>query len=161
MNGKIYQINIKHEVLGERGLPKKPVKAVIVTSKGALGDYNRYRSEKMNNDPDKALLIMPLETIHQLNSEGWPILPGDLGENITTFGIPYDYFKPNQKYKLGDAEIEISELCKPCNNLYLLPYVGKEKLPQFLRTMSGRRGWYARVLRPQVIFTGESIEEIL
>jgi hypothetical protein len=82
--GRVHQINMKPLTQGERGLPKKPVKEVQVTKAGLDGDFNKYRHEKKNDDPDSAVLLMPLETIRQLNEEGWPIRPGDIGENFTT-----------------------------------------------------------------------------
>jgi MOSC domain-containing protein YiiM len=42
--------------------------------------------------------------------------------------------------------LEVSLACTPCTELYTLSFVGQERGPEFLRTMKGRRGWYARVL---------------
>lgn len=161
MAGKIFQINAKPRVYRERGLPKLSIESTIVLYEGLYGDFNRYRHEKKNDDKDKALLIMPLETINQLNEEGWPVKPGDLGENITSLGIPYSNFVPGNRYKVGGAEIQISEPCKPCVNLYLLPYVGNEKGPRFLKTLKDRRGWYAKVLQKGLIKREDSIEELI
>lgn len=158
--GKIYQINVKPRTPGQRGLPKLPVESVMVTYRGLEGDFNNYRYEERHDDPDMALLVMPLETIKQLNEEGWPIQPGDIGENITTLGIPYSSFVSGKRYGLGEAEIQISRRCDPCSNLYLLPYVGQANGPRFLKTMLDRRGWYARVLQEGAIRKGDSIHEL-
>ncbi len=83
MPGLIYQLNRKPQTPGERGLPKLPVEEAMITFQGIEGDYNRYRSERKQNNPDWALLLMPLEMIMQLNREGWPVNPGDLGVNRT------------------------------------------------------------------------------
>jgi len=161
MKGKVYQINVKPETPGEHGLPKYSIDKAVVTIKGMSGDYNKYRHERNNDNPDNALLLMPVEMIAQLTTEGWPVQPGDLGENITTDSIEYNEFAVGKKYRIGEAEIQISKPCTPCKNLYLLPYVGKEKGPEFLRTILGRRGWYARVLKEGVVAKGNSIEEIV
>ncbi len=161
MKGRVYQINKKPETPGERGLPKEYVKESYITFKGLEGDFNRYRHEKKNDNPDKALLLIPLETLSELNREGWPIMPGHLGENLTTYGIHYDNFEPGKKYKVGEAEIQISIACDPCTNLYLLPYVGKEKGHLFLKTLRARRGWYARVLNEGKVNVADYIEELL
>jgi MOSC domain-containing protein YiiM len=145
--GSILQINVKAQTKGERGLPKKPVDSAFVSAAGVRGDFNIYRHEELEDDPDSALLIMPIETIHALNSEGWPIKPGDLGENFTTSGVPYDSFTIGKMFSAGQMQFQISRACDPCNNLYLLPYVGPSKGPRFLKVMLGRRGWYARVLK--------------
>lgn len=169
MSGRIYQINKKLETPGEHGLPKLPVESSLVTYRGIDGDFNVYRHEKKHDDPDMALLLFPLEMIHKLNKEGWPVSPGDLGENITTTGIPYDNFAPGKIYRLGDqTEIQISRPCTACQNLYLLPYVGQERGPTFLKTLTwkengvikNRRGWYAIVLKEGPIRKEDSIEEI-
>jgi MOSC domain-containing protein YiiM len=107
------------------------------------------------------LLVLPLETIRELNAEGWAVQVGDLGENITTAGIPYRSFAPGKTYAVGRAEIQITKRCDPCTNLYLLPYVGETKGPEFLKVMSGRRGWYASVLREGLIAEGDSIEDLV
>ena len=163
MIGQVYQINVKPETPGERGLPKFPIDSAFVTLKGIEGDYNRYRNGLIKNgDLDMAVLVMPLEMILQLNSEGWPIKPGDLGENITAKGIPYDSFAPEKVYCIGNnVRIKISRACNPCGNLKLLPYVGREKWPQFGKTMLHRRGWYARVLEAGKIKKEDKIEEVI
>ena len=160
MDSQVYQINIKPEIAGERGLPKRSVESVIVSYSGIDGDFNRYRQEKHNGRQYWALLLMSFEMIGQLNQEGWAITPGDIGENITTIGVPYGDFSPNKRYKVGEIEIQISEPCTPCGNLKVLPYVGKERWPEFKKTMLGRRGWYAQVLKEGRISRGDLISKI-
>jgi MOSC domain-containing protein YiiM len=159
VSGTVKQINVKPMTEGERGLPKKPVDSAHVTKSGMQGDFNVYRHEELNDDPDSALLILPVETIMELNSEGWPVRPGDLGENLTTTGIPYSSFAVGKIFTSGGARFQVSRACDPCDNLFLLPYVGSSKGPSFLKTMLGRRGWYARVLREGKIRRGDRIVE--
>lgn len=157
MAGIIKQISVKPQTKGEQGLPKKPVDSAQVTRAGVDGDFNVYRHEERGDDPDQALLIMSLEMIRELNSEGWPIRPGDLGENFTTEGIPYRDFKVGDVFTAGGVRFQVSKACDPCTNLYLLPYVGKSKGPAFIKTMMGRRGWYARVLDEGRVKKGDRI----
>ena len=158
--GRIYQINVKPQTPGERGLPKMPALSAVVTTQGIVGDFNRYRHEKRRDNPNMALLLMPIEMLKQLNDEGWPLKPGDIGENITTTGIPYDSFISGNYYKVGDVEIQISVKCDPCTNLYGLSYVGEKRGTEFVKTMLNRRGWYARVLKEGVIKKGDTITQI-
>jgi MOSC domain-containing protein YiiM len=155
--GTVLHVLRKPETPGQRGLPKVEVAEARVTRQGLEGDFNRFRHEEASDSPDMALLLMPLETIRTLNEEGWPVRPGDLGENLTTTGIPYDAFRPSRKLRLGTALAEVSKPCTPCDNLYLLPYVGPERGPEFLRVMLDRRGWYCRVLEPGQVRTGDAI----
>ncbi len=160
MTGFVQQVNVKPQVKGEHGLPKKPVGSAHVTAAGVRGDFNVYRHEERNDDPDQALLIMPLETIRELNQEGWPIKPGDLGENFTTTGIPYSEFAVGRTFSAGGTRFQISMPCDPCDNLYLLPDVGESKGPGFLKVMLGRRGWYARVLAEGDVRAGDRIDQV-
>ncbi|MGD0587468.1 MAG: MOSC domain-containing protein [Thermoplasmata archaeon] len=148
---------MKPEVPGEHGLPKPSVPEVFVGRTGLQGDFNRYRHEQKADDAAMAVLIVPRETLAELEKEGWPVRPGDLGENITTEGIAYDAFVPGRRFRVGDAELEVSKACTPCDNLYLLPYVGPARGPEFLKVMLDRRGWYARVVREGRIRVGDRV----
>jgi MOSC domain-containing protein YiiM len=157
--GEVYRINVKAETPGERGIPKRPVDSAWVKHNGIVGDFNRYRHEEKHDDADMAILILALETIQQLNGEGWKVDAGDLGENFTTRGIPYETFAVDKRYRIGEAIVQISKVCDPCSNLYLLPYVGKEKA-NFIKVMYGRRGWYARVEREGKVKRADKIQEL-
>jgi MOSC domain-containing protein YiiM len=136
------------------------VPEVRVLLGGVEEDFNRYRHEEQHDEPNQAVLLMPIEMIRTLNREGWPIHEGDIGENITTEGIPYGEFRPGDQFKVGEAVLQVTKPCEPCTNLYLLPYVGSEKGPGFIKTMVDRRGWYASVVREGRIRTGDTIERL-
>lgn len=158
--GFIYQINVKPEIPGERGLPKKPVESALVTIGGIIGDFNRYRVEKRQHDSLQALLVYPLEMLVQLQEEGWPVQPGDLGENLTTSGIAYDSFVPGKQYKAGEVIFEIAKAAAPCKHLFVLSYTHQRE-QEFLHTLIHRRGWYACVITGGIITRGDSLTECL
>jgi MOSC domain-containing protein YiiM len=160
MTGRVLQINVKPKTTGEHGLGKRPVESVRVGFDGLDGDYNTYRQERLDGDPDSAVMIMTREMIDELNSEGWPIEYGDIGENILAEGIPYDNFSPGCRFRIGGIIVQIARTCDPCRNLYSLPYVGTEKGPRFLRTLLGRRGWYARVIQEGIVRKSDTIEPV-
>ena len=157
---KIHQINVKPNRANEHGIPKTSVISAILSKSGIEGDYNNYRTIKKDQNPDMAVLVYPIETIHELNDEGWPIMPGDMGENFTISGIPHSHFSPNQQYQIGESLIEISFECDPCQNLSVLPYVGKTKINEFIKTLMHRRGWYARVLKEGLILQNCNVKQI-
>jgi MOSC domain-containing protein YiiM len=159
-SGRVHQLNRKSEVPGERGLPKHPVEEVRISAHGLEGDYNVYRHDVAHDDPDMAVLLMPLETLGELNREGWPVRPGDIGENITSSEIDYGSFAPGHRYRVGEAELEVSKPCTPCDNLYLLPYVGAQRGPEFLKVMLDRRGWYLRVRVEGRVRRGDRIDRL-
>lgn len=157
MRGRVLQLHAKPAVEGEHGLPKPAVGAAWLAAEGVEGDHNRHRSAKGRGDPTSAVLLLPAETLAQLRAEGWPVLPGHLGENLTTEGVPYATLGPGQRWVAGGATLEVTRVCDPCTNLYALPYVGPARGPAFLRTLVGRRGWYAAVVGPGLVRPGDPL----
>jgi MOSC domain-containing protein YiiM len=146
MTARILQLSIKSRTPGEFGLPKRAVTELGVTARGAEGDYNDYRTRSLDGDPDQAILVITEEVLTGLRSEGWPVAPGDLGENITLAGVAESSLRPGTRLLLGEVSLEITRRCDPCTELHSLPYVGRTRGVEFVKTMVDRRGWYARVL---------------
>lgn len=155
--GTVVGLFVKRETPGERGLPKQPVPDARFTFGGVDGDFNRWRTEEKAGDRQYAVLVLPEETLEELRHEAWPVRPGDLGENVLTRGVPYGEFGDHRRWSLGEVEIEVAKPCEPCDNLALLSYVGQDRCTEFMRTMIGRRGWYARVAREGTIHPGDSV----
>lgn len=147
MPGRVVQLHLKPREGRRRGLPKRAVADLTLTPDGVQGDYNRWRTEKGNGDPDQAVLLLRAEILCDLRAEGWPVQAGDLGENLTVADLPAGALQPGVQVLLGGVVLEVSKPCDPCTVLYTLPYVGAERGPAFLRTLTGRRGWFARVLQ--------------
>jgi len=156
--GTVRRLGAKSRVEGEHGLPKPELATARFTARGIEGDYNLYRETKRAGDPDMAVLLIPEETLEDLNREGWPVRPGDLGENVTTRGLPYELLAPPRRCRIGTAVVETTRPCEPCDNLFLLPYVGRERGPAFLKAMLGRRGWFARVVEAGSVRRGDRIQ---
>ena len=155
MASSVFQINVKPNTMGEVGLPKISIDSGEISLSGIEGDYNRFRFNKKNNDPDMAIMLISKDILEELNNEGWPVKPGDLGENLTLTNIDYRTIKPGQHYTAGQAELEVSIICDPCSNLNVLPYVGKDKVSTFIKTLMKRRGWYARVIKEGLVSSGD------
>ncbi|MCI4318972.1 MAG: MOSC domain-containing protein [Thermoplasmata archaeon] len=160
MTGTVERIGVKGDVPNETGLPKPSVAYATVRAPGLDGDYNHYRQQELHGDLDSAVLLLTAETLEELNRDGWPVKPGDLGENLTVRGLPVDSLGPGARLAAGEVEIEIRRSCDPCRNLFGLPYVGSERGPAFLRATLGRRGWYGRVLREGSVRVGDRIEVV-
>lgn len=158
MTGRVVQVSAKPATANKNGLPKPAVPVLEIGPKGARGDYNNWRTREVPDDLDQAILLLTREVIEALNKEGWPVRPGDFGENITLGGIPESSLRPGVRLRTGEAVLEISKACDPCTQLYALGYVGKEKGPQFVKTTHGRRGWYARVIVSGNVVTGSPAE---
>jgi MOSC domain-containing protein YiiM len=158
VRGQIVQLNLKPREGRARGLPKRAASRLTITAEGVEGDYNRWRTEKANGDPDQAVLLLSEEILAGLQAEGWPVQPGDLGENVTVAGLPPDALRNGAVVRLGEVVLEVSKPCDPCTVLFTLPYVGVERGPEFLRVMVGRRGWFARVLQGGTVGVDTAVE---
>ena len=160
MNSYVHQINSKAKTNRGIGMPKKNINEALVVFKGIEGDFNRFRFLKKNNDPDMALMIISMDILEKLNGEGWPVKPGDLGENLTLGEFNYHTIEPGHCYKVGTVELKISFICAPCGKLKTLDYVGESKKKSFIKTLLGRRGWYARVTKEGLIKKRDSFKLI-
>ena len=158
MNPTVYKLHQKPRTPKEAGLPKISISYADVTHSGFKGDFNNFRFKKKDNDPNMAIMILCMDIIDDLNKEGWPVKPGDLGENITLIDLPYNTIKPKQRYQIGTATVEISLMCDPCSTLQVLSYVQKTNLKNFIKTLLKRRGWYAKVIEPGHIHIGDPVE---
>ena len=157
-SGNILQISVKPSTPDEHGLPKKAVESAEIHFGGVDGDYNNFRQEKKKGEPDMAVMLITRGVLDDLNSEGWPVESGDLGENLTISDLSYASIQPEQKYRVGTALLQISFKCEPCTYLYSLSYLGKEKGTEFFKIVKDRRGWYARVLEEGVVSAGDIIK---
>ena len=151
---------VVHRILGylsriQHG-PETGVEHVYSTSQPSGGMIIvRYL---VGTDPDQAVLILSEEILADLRAEGWPVEPGELGENLTVAGLPSDALHAGAQLRLGEVVLELSKPCDPCIVLYSLPYVGVERGPAFLRTLQGRRGWFARVVQGGTVRPDTAVE---
>lgn len=137
------------------GLPKPSVARLEVSLTGVVGDVNRYRRER-HGDPDMAVSLYSVELAETVAAEGWPVVrPGALGENVTTRGLDFAALAAGQRWRIGDAVVELSRRMQPCRTLVAL--VGPSNLRAFQQCLRDRRGWYARVVTPGVIVDGDSV----
>lgn len=144
---------------GLPSVPKLPIDSAQIEADGLLGDLNAYRLRKLKNTPDRALLLFDLETLETLQKEGWPMRPGDLGENILTSGLPAHIWREGTQLSLGqNLVIELTEPGVPCSTLHALPYVGARRGKSFIQALMSRRGWHAKVLTQGSLTVGDEIQ---
>jgi len=156
--GVVTRLGVKNSHKGQKGgcgLPKLAVAQLDVSTQGCLGDYNQYRTIKKKSTSDRALSLITEDVIAQLNEEGWPVQAGDLGENITINGIPYEELQEGMSFVVGSVRLVLTEEIEPCNKLLHLPYVGRARRKEFMTTLTNRRGWYAKVDNPGIIKEGD------
>ena len=94
-----------------------PIDKAEIKFEGVEGDFNRFRTEKINSIGTRAVTLFSLEQIEKLKSEGHAIDVGTTGENITIEGIDWPSLKIGTRMMIGDAMIELSEPTAPCSKI--------------------------------------------
>lgn len=96
----------------------------------------------------RQVLLVDRETL-----EAMDLRPGLLRENITTDGLNVNSLKIGQQLRIGEAHIEITSVCTPCDQM--------EKIrPGLRKELWGRRGMLGRVLQGGIIRPGDPIEKL-
>lgn len=151
MSGRIFQLNSS-----PGGVPKLAIREAEVTELGLVGDDHKFPD--IHGGPERAVCLFSLERILELQSEGHPIFPGAVGENITISGIDWNYVTPGQKLSLGEEVlVEITSYTSPCNSIPESFVDGKyQRISQKLNP--GYSRVYARVLRPGRIKVGQRVQ---
>jgi MOSC domain-containing protein YiiM len=98
---------------------------VLLTGLGVEGDAHcgetvKHRS-RVAQDPTQPNLrqvhLVHAELHDELNATGFAVEQGQMGENITTHGIPLLDLPKGTLLTIGDARIEITGLRNPCHQL--------------------------------------------
>ena len=153
MTGRIVQISVS-----AGGVPKRPVPRARVLRSGIEGDAHRHAEH--HGGPDRALCLFSLEQIEALQSEGHPVEPGALGENLTIAGLDWAGVQPDAFFRLGDEVlVQITQFTSPCLNIRTSFLDGT-----YSRVSQKRHpGWsrvYPRVLVPGEIAAGDPVERL-
>ncbi len=86
-----------------------------------MGATVKHRS-RVRQDPTQPNLrqvhLLHAELHDELNASGFPVAPGQMGENVTTRGIDLLALPTGAKLRLGDeALVEVTGLRNPCKQL--------------------------------------------
>ena len=127
----------------QRRLPMEEIAEVR-----ALADSGLEGCAHARKGSPRQILLMDSETL-----EAMDLRPGIIRENITTSGINVNGLAGGQRLRVGDAHLEVSMACTPCDLL--------EKIrPGLRRELRGRRGMLCRVIAGGMIRRGDSVERI-
>jgi MOSC domain-containing protein YiiM len=151
MQGVVEQINVS-----PGGIPKRPVAEAIVTPEGIRGDS--WAHPRIHGGREKTVLILCAEVIDELQQEGYPVFPGALGENFTVRGLDHRQLRSGQRFRLGEAVIQLTKIRKPCATLDVYsPSIKAAIYDEAGPAMDvrsprwGRSGVYASVVRPGIV----------
>jgi len=107
---------------------------------------------------DKAVYAYPEDNWPWWESErGLSCFPGRFGENLTLEGADETAVSIGDRFAWGDAILEISQPRSPCHKFQL--YTGQVQAGAWM-TLSGRCGWYLRVVREGEAPAGGNMERI-
>ena len=150
MEGRIHQLNCSRG-----GVPKTPVPDAVLTPTGLEGD--RVAHPRFHCGPLRALCLFSLELIRELQSEGHPIFPGSIGENVTVAGLDWEALGPGSRLAPGDAVVlQITGYASPCKAI-AGSFAGGEFKRVSQKIFPGESRLYARVLRAGRLETGQKV----
>ncbi|MGE5848609.1 MAG: MOSC domain-containing protein [Candidatus Methylomirabilota bacterium] len=162
---KLVSVNVglPREVLSKgkmvkTGIFKEPVAGRIwVRTLNLEGD--RQADLSVHGGPSKAVYAYPSEHYGYWRQElpGMDLPWGMFGENFTTEGLREDQVNIGDRFRIGSAEVMVTEPRLPCYKLGVK--FGREDIvKRFLQ--SGRTGFYVAVLREGEVGAGDGIERI-
>lgn len=142
------------------GIDKRCVSGpVLARITGLVGDEQGDPSH--HGGPDKALHAYPAPHyaawMHALPDRAARFQPGGFGENLVIAGATEADLCLFDRFRLGGAEVEISQTRQPCWKLNQ-----RFDVPDMARRVqeSGCTGWYFRVTREGLITRGDRAELI-
>lgn len=158
MVGQIIQVSIS-----KGGVPKLAIPEAWAGPLGLEGDVQR--NLKYHGGPRKAILLISLEDLEGLQADGFAVSPGALGENLTVQGIDFRQLREGQRFRAGDAVLELTQLRQPCKTLEVYNNGEPGKIQRAVYQKDGtpgsakwaRCGFYASVVQPGRIHTGAII----
>ena len=147
------------------GVPKRAVHEGLLRPGGLVGDG--WDHPNIHGGRKQAALLITVEGIEELAALGYPLYPGALGENLTTRGLDRQTVRIGQRYRAGDAVIEITKLRHPCSTLDMYGrglqqamFDARTLAGDTMSPMWGLSGFYAAVVTPGIVRPGEPIELI-
>jgi molybdenum cofactor synthesis domain-containing protein len=144
MNSYIVSLNISEE----KGTIKTPREKVEVNKLGIVGDAHSgswHRQVSMLAQED-------IDNFSLLDADNRKFLPGEFAENITTHGIDFKKVALLDRFKIGEVELEVTQIGKKCHGDGCAIYVevGKCVMP--------KSGIFTRVIEDGYLSTNDKIE---
>ena len=128
--------------------PQRRLPMVEIEEIRALEDSGLAGCAHARTGSPRQVLLVDSETLELMDLQ-----PGIIRENITTRGINVNGLPVGQRLRVGEAQLEVSVICTPCDLL--------EKIrPGLRRELRGRRGMLCRVVAGGMIRRGDNIERI-
>jgi MOSC domain-containing protein YiiM len=162
---KIISLNVGQPRLGEwdgqivsTGIYKVPVEG-RVKLRTLNFDGDRQADLTVHGGPTKAVYVYPAEHYSYWRDElpGTELPWGMFGENLTTEGLDESNINIGDRFRLGSAEVMVTEPRMPCYKLGI-KFGRSDIIKRFL--VSRRTGFYFSVKREGEVAAGDQIESI-
>lgn len=142
--GLVISVNISEE----KGVVKEPIE------KGFFKEEHGLVDDAHAGDWHRQVSFLSKESIDKMNKmKNLQITPGKFAENITTEGIVLYELPVGTRLRVGDAEMEITQIGKECHHgCEIRNIVGDCVMP--------REGIFAKVLKGGWVKVGDKIEII-
>jgi len=157
MTGVVVQVSIS-----AGGVPNRVTKEGNVTRNGIEGDG--WRHPAFHGTAKRAILLITSESVDELAAQGFPVFYGALGENITTRGLDRRSLRIGQRFRAGQAVIELTEVRLPCDTLSVYGagiqaaiYDDRAQAGDTASLVWGMSGFYASVREPGILRAGDPI----
>jgi len=151
--GRVLQVNTSGG-----GVPKRPVESAWVDTFGLRGD--KHEELTVHGGPHQAVCLYGIEAIERLQSEGHPVEPGSVGENLTTSGVEWSTLPVGTRAHIGETlELEVASSAAPCKTQIRNFIDGRfSRMSIDLHPSDSRM--YARVLTEGEVRPGDTIRII-
>lgn len=130
----------------------------VIGREGLAGD--EHADPRAHGGDEKAVHLFPAEH-HAALAEAFPgarhLVPGGLGENLSTRGITEEQVCIGDIFALGSALLQVAQPRTPCWKID--SRCGVEGVAAFVAE-HGIAGWYFRVLAPGVCLAGDALTHI-
>ncbi|MDP9240635.1 MAG: MOSC domain-containing protein [Actinomycetota bacterium] len=141
---------------GRTAIDKRPVAERVALHR--LGVEGNETVHPAHGGVDKAVYAYAREDALWWEAElGRPLSPGAFGENLTTEGLDINGAEIGQRWRIGEAVVEVSEPRIPCT-----VFAGFWDVPDLIKrfTRRGQPGAYLRVVTEGAVAAGDLIEVV-
>jgi MOSC domain-containing protein YiiM len=141
------------------GIYKEPVEGRVVLRNDRV-EGDEVSDLSVHGGWSKAVYAYPAEHYDFWREElpGHDLPWGTFGENLTIEGLREDGVAIGERFRIGSAELEVTEPRLPC--FKLASKMGRRDIiKRFLH--SGRTGFYLAIIQPGHIGAGDAIERLV
>jgi len=120
--------------------PMRPLERVrALEERGLEGDRNARSGGR------RQVLLVEQEVLDSLG-----LAPGDIREQVTVRGLDLGRLAFGSRLQVGDAVLEVTGPCAPCERM-------DELRPGLMEALEGRRGRFVRVVVPGSLAVGDAV----